>query len=92
MVTSLLGVWLMGCASQSLELELRVDGPARVRVDQLGPVDVPAVILADGTTTDVEWSVDAPGVVSVESGRVVAVGPGEAAPNLRVGHPGELGE
>ena len=79
MTTTLLGVlFAVACSTPEPVGELRVDGPARVRVDTLGPVEAPGVVLEDGTATTVAWTAHAPGVVELEDGQVVAVGPGEA--------------
>ena len=59
------------------EPERRLDGPSEVRVDHLGPVPAPRVVLGDGTDPEgLIWSFSRTGVASIADGAVVAEGPG----------------
>jgi hypothetical protein len=70
-------LWLAGaCSSSSPTLVL--DGPPVVKVDRLGPVQGPKVVLEDGThPTGVIWSLSREGVAHLQGDQVVAYGPGE---------------
>lgn len=72
-----LAVALLLACGEAPPPELLLDGPARVRVDQLGPVSGPRVVLPDGTPAAVDWTVSDEGVATVVAGEVVAEGPGE---------------
>ena len=57
--------------------ELLLDGPSEVRVEVLGPVDGPRVVLEDGREPDgLIWTLSRDGVARIVGGRVVAEGPG----------------
>jgi hypothetical protein len=80
MTIPLLGaVLLIACSGEEQVVgELRLDGPTQLRVDQLGPVEAPDVVLEDGTIAEVSWTLQAPGVAVLDAGQVVAQGPGVA--------------
>jgi hypothetical protein len=70
---------LLACTSSPPAEELGLDGPARVRVESLGPVDGPDAVLADGKKAEgVTWTAKPESVAKIEGGEVHAVGPGEA--------------
>lgn len=70
---------LVACSSGEPEHTLSLDGPVRVRVDSLGPVEGPRVIGPEGIEPEgVVWSVEPPHVARIVDGQVVAVGRGEA--------------
>jgi len=70
---------VVGCRFPDMEPELMLEGPARVTVDQPGPVDGPDVVLDEGTVPDeLELESSDPAVARVEGGTVVAESSGEA--------------
>lgn len=70
-------VTLVACGSHEPP-DLVLEGPDHLRVDRLGPVDGPRVLLDDGSEPDgVIWSLSRDGVAHVDGDRVVAEGPGE---------------
>lgn len=78
LISVLLTLGLVGCESEP-ERKLGLDGPARVRVESLGPVDGPHAVLDDGSTPDgVTWEAAPAEVARVDGDQVHAVGPGEA--------------
>src|SRR5688572_3827333 len=70
-------LWMTGaCGTSSPALEL--EGPAEVRVNRLGPVHGPKVVLDDGSIpTGVIWSVSKEGVARLSGDQVIAEGAGE---------------
>ncbi len=66
-----------GPEEAATNMSLELDGPARVRVDQLGPVVGPRVLLEDGSEPQVDWALSPEGVASIQDGAIVAVAPGE---------------
>lgn len=72
--------FLVGCGgeAEAPEHTLRLEGPERVRVDELGPVSLPSVVLDDGTVAEgLTWTVGEGSVAKVQGTGVVAVAPGE---------------
>ncbi|MCA9491344.1 MAG: hypothetical protein KC621_15540 [Myxococcales bacterium] len=68
---------LIACETRR-EPELMLDGPSEVRVDHLGPVPAPRVVLGDGEVPEgLIWSFSRPGVASIQHGTLLAEGPGE---------------
>lgn len=68
---------LIACETRR-EPELLLDGPSEVRVDHLGPVPAPRVVLGDGEVPEgLIWSFSRPGVASLQQGTFLAEGPGE---------------
>lgn len=69
---------IAGCGSSDVAAaKLSLDGPARVRVDQLGPVVGPRVVLDDGTEPAVQLAFEPQGVARYHDGVVIAEAPGE---------------
>lgn len=57
--------------------ELRLDGPDRIAVNHLGPVDGPRVVLDEGAAPDgLILTLSRPGVARIEGNRVIALAPG----------------
>ena len=75
----LMGLYSIGCGGEATtELELALDGPARIRIDHLGAVQGPGVVLSDGTEPEgVVWTVSEQGVARVNGDSLVAEAPGE---------------
>lgn len=74
----LLGLALLGCQGTPPP-ELLLEGPSRIRVENLGPVEGPVAVLSDGTKPDgVKWAAEPESVLRVGDGEFEAVGPGEA--------------
>jgi Bacterial Ig-like domain (group 2) len=79
---------LLACAEATLP-ELALDGPAEIRVSELGPVVGPEVRTGDGEVVlpgvegPVQWSLSRPGVARFEGGVVVAEGPGQVVIGAR---------
>jgi hypothetical protein len=73
-------LWMAAVAACSGEkTALVLDGPARLRVDSLGPVEAPIARLSDGSTpTDLAWMSSNEEVADFEDGQLIARGPGEA--------------
>lgn len=70
---------VLGCGQPAEERMLVLDGPAKVRVEQLGVVAGPAARLSDGSAAEgVEWTVTPAQVAVVKDGVVEAIAPGEA--------------
>jgi hypothetical protein len=70
-------VLTVACGSSPVP-QLRLDGPAEVQVEALGPVDGPRVVLENGHVPDgLIWTLSRDGVARIVGGRVVAEGPGE---------------
>lgn len=64
--------------------ELLLEGPSMVRVDELGMVEGPQVLLSDGTTpTGMVVDVQPSGVAKVQGADVVATAAGEATVSIR---------
>lgn len=60
------------------EPELRLEGPSEVRVESLGPVDGPKVVLDDGSSPEgLIWTLSRDGVARLVGDRVIAEGPGD---------------
>lgn len=76
----LVGSYTAGCGgSGTVDAELALDGPARIRVDHLGAVQGPQVVLSDGTEPQgVVWTVSDGGVARIDGDSIVAEAPGEA--------------
>ncbi len=74
-----LGIALCACTlGESNDPQLELRGPALIRVDRLGPVDRPRVMLHNGSEPHgVIWSVSRTGVAEFDGSDVVAVGAGE---------------
>ncbi len=74
--------WLIawGCVGGVSTPLLALDGPDRVRVQSLGPVDGPTPVLPGGeSVSDVVWTVTPDTVAQLGEGGVIeAIGPGEA--------------
>jgi hypothetical protein len=78
MQTGWLVALALSCSSEEPAV-LILDGPEQVRVDHLGPVEAPRVMLEDGAEPrGVIWTAAPEGVARLEGGQVVAIGPGEA--------------
>ncbi|NCG22278.1 MAG: hypothetical protein GWP91_24950 [Rhodobacterales bacterium] len=77
----ILAITLAACNSGKIEtdsLSLILDGPSRVRVDQLGSVEGPMPSLSDGSApNDLHIQVRDQTVAQVVNGIVEATGPGE---------------
>lgn len=70
-------VLTVACGSPEVP-ELVLEGPTEVRVEALGPVDGPRVILENGHAPDgLIWTFSRDGVARIVDGQVVAEGPGE---------------
>ncbi len=71
----------VACNSATIDtdaLSLVLDGPSRVRVDQLGSVEGPMPSLSDGTVPeDVHLEIRNESVAQVVNGMIEATGPGE---------------
>lgn len=66
------------CTGAPAEPSLTLEGPTEVRVENLGPVDGPRALRADGTApTGVVWTVSDSAVAAVRGGTVVALAPGQ---------------
>ena len=73
-------IWLAlaGCPQPEAP-ELELEGPARVRVESLGPVEAPEVAVEGGGEPEgLTWTAEPASVAKVEGGQIEAVGPGEA--------------
>lgn len=70
---------LLGCGAPADERTLVLEGPAVVRVEQLGPVAAPQTRLSDGSPPEaVTWTAAPLTVAVVHDGVIEAVGPGDA--------------
>jgi len=66
------------CSTHVAEPALMIEGPSQLRVDKLGPVDGPRIVLDDGSRPDgVEVSVVDLDVAVVEQGRLIAKARGQ---------------
>lgn len=73
-------IWLAlaGCPAPDAP-ELQLEGPSRVRVESLGPVDGPEAVVEGGAAPEgLSWSAEPASVATVQGDEVEAVGPGEA--------------
>lgn len=77
------GLWLTisACSlTEPADPQLELRGPALVRVDRLGPVEGPRVMLDNGSEPHgVIWSVSRGGIAEFDGSEVVAVGAGEVS-------------
>ena len=79
----LISIWACGADSHQ-NAELHLEGPSMVRVDGLGMVQGPRVLLADGTTpTGMVVEVRPSGVAKAQGTDVIATGAGEATVSIR---------
>jgi hypothetical protein len=80
MTRSMTLLGLLAACTVADDRQLVVEGPSRVQVDELGPVDGPAFVLSDGTAPEgLTLTASPEAVARVEGGTVRAVGPGEAS-------------
>lgn len=72
--------WL-ACPAPESTTTLVIDGPAEVRVQELGPVDLPPVVVRRGDVVSegaaVTWSFEPANVGSIEGGRLQITAPGK---------------
>jgi hypothetical protein len=68
---------MLACQSGTGQPSLVVHGPHQVRVESLGPVEVPTVTKGQKKVDNISWSVMDEGVARVESQAIVVVGPGQ---------------
>jgi hypothetical protein len=79
-------LFIAACSGGEPESTLSIDGPVRVRVETLGPVDGPRFVLSDGTAPEgLVVEVGPSHVARVKGADVVAVGRGEAVVTGRWG-------
>jgi len=79
-------LFVAACTLGEPDTTLSIDGPVRVRVETLGPVDGPRFVGSDGVTPEGLLIEVAPShVARVKGGDVVAVGRGEAVVTGRLG-------
>ena len=70
---------LTACMGGNVQGELVLEGPVRVEVDRLGPVDGPvAIVEGIDDAAAVRMSVEPESVAHFEQGELHAIGPGEA--------------
>ncbi|HHO53708.1 MAG TPA: hypothetical protein ENK18_23255 [Deltaproteobacteria bacterium] len=78
LVSTSLVLALSACVRTDGAPELVLDGPARVRVDRLGPIEGPRILLDNGSEPHgVIWSLSEDGVARLDGAQLVAVGSGE---------------
>lgn len=71
-----LALALIGCGGGAV---LELDGPSEVRVERMGPVEGPGLVLSSGARPEgVIWSVEPASVARIEGDRVIAEAEGEA--------------
>jgi len=73
-------IWLLlaACGVQQTTPALTNEGPSQLRVDKLGPVDRPRIVLDDGLRPDtIEVAIDDPAVAAMVDGRLIAKARGE---------------
>ena len=74
-------VAMLACPAPESTPTLVIDGPAEVRVQELGPVDLPLVVVRRGDVVAegaaITWSVEPADGGSIEGGRLHVVGAGQ---------------
>jgi len=74
--------WILAFAAFACTLgekdQLSLEGPTRVTVETLGPVEGPHAVFTSGEAADgIVWQVSADDVAQIKDGQVTAVGPGK---------------
>jgi alpha-amylase len=71
-------VWLVAGCTPHDDPALALDGPTRVTVASLGPVEGPRAVLPDGSTPpDIAWTASVPAVADIRGSEVIAKAGGE---------------